>query len=402
MNWRTNIDGSYDTTFNGYQGISLNYGEPHINAIKIQSDGKILIGGEFNTANGVSTNGIARLNNDGSYDTTFTSPLVYQDVVKSIYVQSDGKILVGIYGSIKRLNSDGTFDNTFSSPITNGYIADINIDSNGKIIVSGGFTYYGSGQCPKTARLNANGTIDTSFHGNVIPDGFINKVLLLPDGKIFIAGWFSLFSGNTVNDMAVLNTDSSLSPSFSAGVGVSGTITGGVSGIVYDAALQPNGKILIVGNFTNYNGTIQNYIARIDQDGSLDTSFNIGGTGFNGTVNSCKLTPDEKIIVSGSFTSYNGVGRNRIARLNNDGSLADDTFSEDTISVYPNPFQNSIYINTLSTAINKYEIYDLLGHKIEEKSFQSNDIKTGNLTRGIYLLKLYTNKGFIVKKIIHE
>lgn len=398
---RTNSDGSYDTSFNGFQGISLNNLEPTINAIKIQSDGKILIGGLFNTVNGVNAYGIARLNVDGSFDATFTSALSYLDDtysggVKSIYIQSDGKILVGIYGYIKRLNSNGTFDSTFSSPITNGYIADITIDSNGKIIISGGFTYYAtSGQCPKTARLNADGTVDTSFHGNVIPDGFINKVLLLPNDKIFIAGQFSLFTGNTVFDMAVLNSDSSLSSSFNAGVGV-----GPYPYEVIDAALQPNGKIIIVGNFTNYNGIPQNYIARINQDGSLDTNFNIGGTGFNGKVTSCELTSDEKIIVGGSFTSYNGIGRNRVARLNNDGSLADNTFSENAISVYPNPFKNNLYINNPNSSIEKYELYNLLGNKVQEDVIQSNEIKTGNLAKGIYFLKLYTNDSFILKKVI--
>jgi uncharacterized delta-60 repeat protein len=397
---RTNADGSHDTTFSGYQGISHNADEPKINAIKLQTDGKILIGGYFNTVNGNTSYAVARLNPDGSSDTTFTSPFVYGDEVKSIYIQPDGKILVGTYGNIKRLNPNGTFDSSFHSTPTNGYISDINIDSNGKIIISGGFTYYGSGYCPKTARLNADGTPDYSFHGNVIPNGFINKVLLLPNDKLFIAGTFSLYSGTTVYDMAVLNSDSSLSSSFSSGVGVTGGAT--FSYQVFDAALQPNGKIIIVGNFTSYNGTTQNRIARINQDGSLDTTFNMGGTGFDGKVTSCKLTPDEKIIVGGSFTSYNGIGRNRIARINNDGSLADADFSENDVSVYPNPFQNILYVDNPDRLINKYELYDLIGHKIQGQSLGSNEIKTENLAKGIYLLKLYTDKGFTLKKIIRE
>jgi uncharacterized delta-60 repeat protein len=396
---RTNTDGSYDSTFNGWQGISIyDVTESKINAIKIQTDGKILIGGLFDRVNGNTAYAIARLNSDGSSDTTFTGPFTTNSLeVKSIYIQSDGKILIGTNG-IVRMNSNGTLDSTFQHQSMNGYVSDINIDSNGKIVISGGFTYYGSGQCPKTARLNADGTVDTSFHGNVIPDGYINKALLLPNDKIFIAGTFSLFSGTTVFDMAVLNSDSSLSSSFNCGLGVAAGTT--FSSQVFDAALQPNGKIIIVGSFTTYNGIPQNGIARINQDGTLDTSFNVGGTGFNGTVTSCELTPDEKIIVGGSFTSYNGVGRNRIARLNNNGSLADDSFSEDTISVYPNPFKNTIYINNPNLSITRYELFNLLGDKVDEDSLQSNEIITDNLPKGIYFLKLYKNNGFVVKKII--
>src|SRR5206468_1632456 len=75
-----------------------------------------------------------------------------------------------------------------------------------------------------------------------------------------------------------------------------------------------DGKIIIGGDFTTYSGTTRNRIARINADGTLDASFN-PGTGASGTVYSTAVQSDGKIIIEGSFTSYNGTGRNRIARV---------------------------------------------------------------------------------------
>jgi uncharacterized delta-60 repeat protein len=83
---------------------------------------------------------------------------------------------------------------------------------------------------------------------------------------------------------------------------------------VNSIALQPDGKILIGGYFDTYNGTTRNRIARLNTDGSLDASFN-PGTGANDGVRSIALQPDGKILIGGLFTAYNGTGRNRVARI---------------------------------------------------------------------------------------
>jgi uncharacterized delta-60 repeat protein len=94
----------------------------------------------------------------------------------------------------------------------------------------------------------------------------------------------------------------------------------GFKDAVQSVVMQLDGKIIISGWFTSFDGAVTNRIARLNSDGSLDTSFNIG-SGFNGQVNSTPIQADGKIIVGGNFTSFNGVSRNRIARLNNDGTL---------------------------------------------------------------------------------
>ncbi|HYY56460.1 MAG TPA: hypothetical protein VE842_03955, partial [Pyrinomonadaceae bacterium] len=101
----------------------------------------------------------------------------------------------------------------------------------------------------------------------------------------------------------------------------------GFRGDVWALALQPDGKVIVGGNFSKYNGIDIISIARLNADGTLDTTFNQGGFGTDATIFDIVLQPDGKILIAGSFTQYNRVARSRIARLNADGTL-DTTFSQ--------------------------------------------------------------------------
>src|SRR6185369_158155 len=89
-----------------------------------------------------------------------------------------------------------------------------------------------------------------------------------------------------------------------------------VKSIVLEASslLQPEGKILVGGVFTNFNGQSRNMIARLHPDGSLDEGFQNGMSGVNDWVLSIAVQPGFKTLIAGSFTTVNGVLRNRIAR----------------------------------------------------------------------------------------
>lgn len=169
------------------------------------------------------------------------------------------------------------------------------------------------------------GEIDPSFDpGTGFTDGGsgseVEIFIQQPDGKILAGGWFSEYNGTPANMVARLNLDGSIDNSFNTGNGFTG-----VSGYVKALALQPDGKVLVGGNFLEYNGTTRHRIARLNSDGSLDMSFD-PGSGFNSDVNSIVLQPDGKIIVAGIFSAYDwlnsgGIPRASIARLNSDGSL---------------------------------------------------------------------------------
>jgi uncharacterized delta-60 repeat protein len=168
------------------------------------------------------------------------------------------------------------------------------------------FTTYNGTAVNRIARLNADGTLDTGF---AVGTGAANTVLAIKiqaDGKIVIGGQFSTYNGAPVNRFARLNTDGTLDTSFNTGTASNGE----VRSIVF----QPDGKILLGGTFTTYNNTTRNRVARINADGTLDTTFAPAGT--NGPVSSVGLQADGRVVVGGNFTQANSLPRNRIARFN--------------------------------------------------------------------------------------
>ena len=325
---RLNSDGSIDNSFNsGGSGANS-----EIYAITSQSDGKILIGGEFTTYNGSTVNRITRLNSDGTIDNTFNSSGAgANNNVNAITIQSDGKIIIGgnfttyngsTVNGTTRLNSDGTIDNTFnsgSSGANNGVNA-IAIQSDGKILIRGYFINGGNGT-NRIILLNSDGTINKSYIQtfNIGPNDYINVIVPQNNDKILIGGGFTTYDGITANRITRLKSDGTIDSTFNTG-------GAGANDVVYAITPQSDGKILIGGNFTTYNGSTASKIARLNSNGTIDNTFNSGGSGFNDNVYTITIQSDGKILIGGDFTTYNGSTVNRITRLNSDGSI-DNTFN---------------------------------------------------------------------------
>jgi uncharacterized delta-60 repeat protein len=330
------LDGSFDPGSLGFP----------VSAIVAQPDGGILVGdprlnsGVFTFINGTNRYGTARLNSNGSVDSTFMSGTNFQpdlqpsagvvySVPTSMAVQPDGKVLVNGYhayyvcdefgencfysyaGFSIRLYANGSYDPGFNPAVVGNFIAS---QPDGKILAGGG-----SG---RIVRLNSNGTLDGSFDpgtGIVNPnyyDARIKAVAVQSDGKILIAGDFISFNGTSRNGIARLNSNGSLDSSFDPGLGA--TDDSGNWPRVRALALQANGKVLIGGYFTKVNGTNRNHLARLNANGSLDASFD-PGTGTDGAVQTIALQPDGKVLIGGdSFNTVNGVTRPHIARLYGD------------------------------------------------------------------------------------
>ena len=194
----------------------------------------------------------------------------------------------------------------------NNQVKAIAIQSDGKILVGGQFTTYQGTGANRIVRLNADGSIDGTF---VYGSGFnssVNSIAIQSDGKILVGGNFTSYNGTGANYIIRLNSDGSIDGTFVYG--------SGFGFIVNSISIQTNGKILCVGDFTTYNGTGANRIVRLNSDGSIDGTF-VYGSGFNISLNLTKIQSDGKILVGGNFTSYNGTGANRIIRLNSDGSI---------------------------------------------------------------------------------
>ena len=288
-------DGSLDLTFSSDGKVTTAIGgsNDYGFTVAIQNDGKIVVAGE--TFNGSDADfGLVRYNSDGTLDNSF---------------DTDGKVTTDF----------GAMDNSSESVV---------IQADGKIIVAG-VSYNGTNNDIALARYNTDGSLDNTFDsdGKVItPIGtgsdYGKAITIQSDGKILVTG---SSSGNTV--LVRYNTDGSLDNTFDTDGKVT-TDFGGSGDIGRSIAIQSDGKILVAGD----GGNIQFALARYNNDGSLDNTFDADGKvltafGSEDRAHSIAIQGDGKIIAAG--VSLNGTNRDfAIARYNIDGSL-DNTFDSD-------------------------------------------------------------------------
>lgn len=353
---RFNADGTVDNTFAAPVSSYSNY----IYSIAALPNNQFLIGGSFKTFNNTSQRRLARINGDGTVDSDYSTMAGATGTVYDLAVQSDGKIIVaGDFefvngapaGNIVRLNADGTTDATFNvGSNSNIPISAIALEQDERILVAGLFSSFNNQPSPGLVRLNTDGTLNNSFNNLSFPDYSHLGMLVQPDGKILLAGLYKV--QNNYTPVVRLNYDGSLDSSFnvprfnSEGNALALQsdakilVGGGFSAIarynpdathdtnfgttvgrsVFDIKIQSDGKILISGSFLSVNNTQQNRIARLNANGSIDSMFS-SGSGANSTVMTMFVQPDDKIYIGGYFSSYNDTARYGLARLNQDGTL---------------------------------------------------------------------------------
>ncbi len=294
--------------------------------IALQNDGKILIGGRFTSYNNYNRKYIVRLNNDGSIDTSFNPTI--NGPVRKIILQDDGRILIGgefdwfkygFHNNIARLNSDGSIDNSF---LNTGSGADkavmaISVQDDEKVLVGGRFYNFNDNQQLSLIRLISNGTPDPLFS---IGSGFndlVADIIIQPDGQILVSGWFYEYNGITSRGIIRLNENGTIDHSF--------TPDSALTQEINTISLQENGKIIIGGWFSTNNWVSRRSLGRLNSDGSFDNSFLSATSSIDGSVGDIYLLDDGRFYICGAFTALNGVIRRGIALLNSDGTL-DDSF----------------------------------------------------------------------------
>jgi uncharacterized delta-60 repeat protein len=386
---RVNTNGTLDNTFNpglGANGI--------IRTISLQGDGKIIIGGEFTSYNTTSRIRIARLNVDGSLDSSFNPELGANDHILTTSIQSDGKIIIGgqftSYNGtsrnyIARLNTDGTLDSFNQGTGANYYIYTTSIQNDNKIIIGGAFSSFDGNNRSKIARLNINGTIDVTFNPGTGANDNIYSTSIQSNGKIIIGGIFTSFNGTTRYRIARLNIDGTIDNTFNPGTGANYN-----DNIIRTTSIQSNGKIIIGGEFTYFNNTARNNIARLHSNGVLDSAFN-PGTGANNPIYTTSIQSDGKIIIGGVFSHYNGNIRNRIARINSGALLGTALFDKNEIIIYPNPSKGVFKIHSNDSSVLKnITIYSILGQFVLSRDITANEniIDISDQLKGIYLYKI--------------
>lgn len=444
---RFNSDGNIDTSFgvNGFVDSILFTEVGGWNMMKIQSDDKIIVTGNLNN-NGSWNFATARFNANGTIDTTFgTNGYAVTDFgaingesSTTVEIQNNGAILVGGYMSqnsldvgIVRYFPNGTIDTTFGTngkfmynfgtttiPSTSGMSSDqisaIRVNSAGKIII--GVSTNVNAVADNQSKfgficLNSNGTLDTTFGSNgqkVVDfggDDAIANIRLTSDDKIIATGRHDYKIGTTPYikiAISKLLENGDFDINFgNNGIVLANRDDSNLYDFSNDLSIQSDGKIICFGFTPNITNTVASFlIIRFNADGTIDNTFNSIGYktidfNNNASPNTFLIQNDGKIVCAGSTNNFS-VGC--LARLEID-NLSTNNFSKESIFVYPNPFSDSITIDSKSINLQNsiVELYDISGRKLSNYQFTESKSFTipinQNLSKGNYFLKVIAKDG---------
>ncbi|MGI4739266.1 MAG: T9SS type A sorting domain-containing protein [Janthinobacterium lividum] len=301
------------------------YNDEYVAGLLPQPDGKYLVLGQFTKLNGQDRLNFARLNADFSVDGSFL-PFAARGVSPDYYSaapQPDGKLVVsaglgfelpsGLVRNVVRLNANGSLDPSFLAPEDLGALS-LQVRADGRIYA--GYYQAGQGRTPlarRLVRLLPTGAYDPSWKFQTYNEAQgVSSVQLLPSGELLVAGPPALYAGPaaTPTGVALLDTAGVYQPSFAP-------LLQQVSS-VRNLARQPDGKLLVTGPFTEIQGFPAQGLARLHPSGELDTAFSrrcqLAGPLFAGG-NYVALQPDGKVLVTGNFLHAGGLARWGVARL---------------------------------------------------------------------------------------
>jgi len=349
---RVNVDGTLDQTFLAPPLDGANGVDAFVSSVAAVANQKILIGGNFEAFNGAASPGVALLNNDGSLDITDFSPglgaafgagLGATAPVRAVLVLPNGQFLIagdftyynGAASShIARLNANGSLDTSFRSPTITGNTINALAFSNGHIFIGGDFSAVGTTVLNNLACLNSNGSLDVAFANNlgVGVDGIVHVLSIDALGNLMAGGDFLTAQGLSRPRIARFTPDGSLDTTFDPGIGTDNT--------VFTILPQADGTIYVGGAFTTFNGTHRLGFTRLFSNGYVDTSFL--DTAYNqfaglhrerfvdpvGIVYAAAVQSDGNILIGGAFQQVGGGQANATIRL------------DPSDSFYPNYNQN--------------------------------------------------------------
>lgn len=346
---RLSSTGAFDSTFNeAALGTSFNGANAPVLALARQDDGSILVGGRFTQYNGATRRCLVRIASDGTLDNTFQIGMGFSHTtmapeIRTIAVQSDGRIVVGgnftSYNgrtcfSVVRLNADGTLDTDFHQNGSRGVDAAVNVvklQSDGKIILAGAFTSFLMPSFLERrgiVRLNRDGSLDTSFRvirGAASPGAsFVSDVHVDRNDNLLIGGAFRQYEYTEVGSFASLDARGGLG--LSSNIGGVGAFDAMIPNtIAFPTAIvrQSNGRGIVLGNFRRFNNEPRNGIVALQQDGSLDGSAfgsfgfqNASSGAFSGYPQAAAMEAgDNAVIVVGGFSHYDGTPQAGIVRI---------------------------------------------------------------------------------------
>lgn len=310
-----------DTAFNSPAGANAT-----VRTLGVTADLKPVLGGDFTSIAGTPTQCVARLYSDaGSQPPAMPTSLTTTAV-------SSTQIIVSFSGSagatayIIERSPNGTTGWTQVASDASTTFTDSGLTPGGQYFyrvrarnTNGDSATTASASTTTLAtEWSGAGSLDPAAASGTGADGTVNALVFQPDGALLVAGSFANVHGAARKNIARLLPDWTVDPSFDPGVGPDSTIS--------DIALQPDGKMVIVGSFSNVAGLSRRYVARLNSNGTLDTGFVNPGSGPSTSLDFVGLQPSGRIIITGSFSTVNGESHKYIARLNSSGTL-DSTFT---------------------------------------------------------------------------
>jgi uncharacterized delta-60 repeat protein len=316
---RLSVEGAVDTNYSPVFADSAS----SIYSIAIESDGAVLAGGSFSRVNGVSTGPLVRLRPDGQLATNLLPVTLggrSSSMIRSVARQKDRILIAGLFESVDgrpkrgfaRLNTDGSLDSsftvTFNENIADGYPTfgyHAVVLQNDEFYVAGGY------QIPESPyfravlqRYHVDGNADGSFSLGVT-NGLILRIAVQTDGRL-VAAYNQTFDGTP--SVRRFNTDGSVDTSFNSKV----------SGSAESLLIMSDGKILVGGSISAGaypDETLRRNLIRLNANGSLDPSFSAFEADPNGPVNALLRLRDGRILVGGRFTQIGGQDQRCIALL---------------------------------------------------------------------------------------
>ncbi|ESU24866.1 hypothetical protein FEDK69T_04190 [Flavobacterium enshiense DK69] len=412
---RLNSDGSYDMTFAMGIGITIlpevtTFAMQSDGKILIAGKGIFFKIGDTTKDNIDSFQNLTRLNQDGTLDESFAK--VDLTGIETIAVLPDDKILIGgnFTKGVARLYSNGFLDPFFNSPINvktrDESVSNIAIISpDNRILVTG--NVFVNGIERRVFYLNSDGKLDTTFNeplnidwgdeNSARPQFFAHE----KNDNVLIGGTFRVFSESnetTGYNFIRLSPDGNLVTLFHPVPYTNECVLG-----IFPAALQDDGKIIMTGNeCIDYYGTEFHGISRLNNDGSNDDIFN-SGNGTNGPISNVAIQPDGKIIIVGYFNEFDGVAVPNIIRLTTE-RLSASEFDSLGLSIYPNPVADFLYLQypegMSDVDIDELEIYDVTMKKIDFDGLNNDVIDVSDFSAGVYVIKIKTDYSVYTSKFV--
>lgn len=371
------------------------YKAAKITQIKELPDGKMLLAGDIAFYGNTPVNNLIRLNADYSLDQSFLFTNPNNLKIKKVELQSNGNIIVlanvdnpwggsGEQSTIFQFNSNGEVITSISTLID---VSSIAVQTDDKILVSLGHWSVDNGNL---YRYNSDLTLDESFNNDITFDKQVADVKVFGN-SIYVSGMFSTVDGIARNSIAKLNSDGTVDTTFDAGQGSNG------SG--FSMTIQEDGKILIGGNFYNMNeNATATSVIRLNSDGSLDSSFSSPYY----SAGSSQIAVKDSYIYLSSQVIDGPTSTNYFLKLKSDGTLADN-FTPVKLKDLGYQFfvvgcaNDKIFYNSVDNSVNKY---GLAAYNIDGSAFDSSVLKPasyGSFEKGGYFNGKLIVKGDFVR-----